>query len=359
MEFDYLIVGAGITGATIARELTDAGKKVKVIEQRNHIAGNCYSADFNGLPYGLYGGHIFHTNNSFIWKYVNKFSNWNQYQHKVVVNYNDKLFSFPINLMTFYQLWGIYSKQDVIKKLDSVKLKISNPSNFEEKALSLVGEEIYQTFFYGYTKKQWNTEPKNLSPQLLSRIPIRFNFNDDYFTAKHQGLPENGFTDFIGNMLHGIDVETNVEFDSKDESYWLGKCKKIFYTGTIDGYYKYILGKLDYRSLRFEWLEGVDVGASTMNYTSESVPFTRIISFNNFYNSDKKLSMREYPSDTGEPFYPIGTQRNADMYLNYYSIPNHRVVFCGRLGMYKYIDMDQAIGIGLKIAFKELTNGSF
>ena len=344
-----------MTGSVLARCLTDAGKKVKIIDKRDHIGGNCYSDNYSGLNYCKYGGHIFHTSNMDIWNFINKYSEWNQYQHKIIVNYKNKLFSFPINLLTFYQLWGISTPEDAKDKIEKIRHKIDNPSNFEDKALSMVGDEIYYTFLYGYTKKQWNREPKELPAYLLSRVPIRYNFDDNYYNDKYQAIPTNGYTKFFQNLLKKINIELEVNFEN--DKYWYSNYKKIIYTGSIDEYYKHELGKLEYRGLKFEWLEGYDTGTATMNFTDYSIPYTRIVSFNRFYKTDNiKLSMKEYP-DNKETFYPIDTQPNRDLYQQYKNIENDRTIFCGRLGSYKYIDMDQAIGMALSIFKKELKNG--
>lgn len=353
--YDYLVVGAGITGSVIARLFADAGLKVKVIDKRDHIGGNCYTDTYEGLPYCKYGGHIFHTSNKEVWDFVNKYGEWNQYQHKIVVSYVNRLFSFPINLMTFYQLWRIDTPDEARRKIEKVRHKIANPINFEEKALSMVGSEIYYTFLYGYTKKQWNMEPRDLPASLLSRVPIRYSFDDNYYNDKYQAIPTHGYTRMFENLLDGVDLELGVEF--KNEPYWFKNHKKIIFTGPIDEYYGHHLGRLGYRSLRFEWMPGVDTGAATVNFTDADVPYTRIVSFNNFYRTDAvKLSMKEFPESEGEPFYPIDTEPNRVLYKQYKSLADPRVVFCGRLGTYKYIDMDQAIGMALLVVKRELTN---
>lgn len=364
-KYDYLIVGSGLFGSIFAREMTDAGKKCLVIDKRNHIGGNCYSKEISGIHVSQYGGHIFHTNNSHIWNYVNKFTEFEQYHHKLGVSYKEKLFSFPINLMTFYQLYGITNPADVEKKLLEVKYDIKNPKNLEEWVLSQVGKEIYETFIKGYTKKQWNTDPKNLPASIIKRIPIRKTYNDCYFSDKYQGWPKDGYTALFDSLLSGIDVETCADFFA-NRVFFENLSDKIVYTGKIDEYFDYSEGDLAYRGLRWDnkLLAGDYQGCATINYTDESVPYTRIIEHKHFQprkalNNPKTYISIEYPDDWDRskvPYYPINNEANTLIYKKYFSLKNQekRVIFGGRLAEYKYYDMHHVVGSALQKVKKEL-----
>jgi UDP-galactopyranose mutase len=351
---EILIVGAGLTGAVIARELYDSGYKVTVIEKRNHIAGNCYDEDYgNGLYVNLYGGHGFHTQSPRIWNYVNKYSKWNQYNHKIIVNYENQIYSYPINLMTLQQLgYPCQTPKEAKYYLQILSLKYEHPSNFEEKALSLVGYEIYNKFLKGYTEKQWNKQCKDLPASLMGRVPIRFNYDNSYFDDDFQAMPAEGYTKFFENLLKDIPVILKCDY-LEDREYWNNKFEKIVFTGCIDAFYSYCLGTLEYRSLLFQNDGEVDLGVATINYTSPEPAYTRKIDFGYYYpKSGKHFTKREYPFTYGEPYYPVGTERNLELYNKYKSIQNERVIFCGRLGSYLYLNIDQAIGQALTISEK-------
>lgn len=357
--YDYLVCGSGIVGATFARKMTDAGKKILVIDKRNHIAGNCYTEKINEINVHKYGCHIFHTNKKNIWDFVNQFSKFNNYRHKGIVNYKDKIYSFPLNLMTFSQLWGVKTPKEAQNKIEKEKIKIENPKNLEEWCLANVGKEIYKIFIKGYTKKQWNKNPKELPASIIKRIPIRFDFNDDYFhTSYYQGIPENGYTNLIANMLDGIRVELKTDLFKTN---WKKYAKKLVYCGQIDQYYDFCFGKLDYRSLRWEHKEiNHDFqGTSVVNFTEEKIDFTRIIEHKYFELNKVKNSIIsfEYPQDykdNHEPFYPINDEKNNTIISKYKKIENKNVIFTGRLGTYKYIDMDDAIALAFHNVEKEL-----
>ena len=282
--YDYIIIGSGLFGSIIAHELKKLDKKILVIEKRNHIGGNCYTEKINDINVHKYGPHIFHTNDEKIWKYINKFAEFNNYVNKPKVNFNNQIYSFPINLMTLYQLWGVTNPEDAKKKLNSVKIKFNNPTNLEEWILNEVGEEIYEKFIKGYTKKQWGREPKNLPASIIKRLPIRLNFDDNYFFDKYQGIPIGGYTQIFEKLLNDIEVIYNTDF-FENRSYFESKTKKIIYTGKIDQLFDYIYGKLEYRSLKFinELYDIQDFqGNAIVNYTSQDIPYTRICEHKHF-----------------------------------------------------------------------------
>jgi len=359
MKYDLLIVGSGLFGSTIANLATADGLSCFIIDKRSHVGGNCYTENVDGIDVHKYGPHIFHTNNDEIWNYVNRFTKFNNYINRPKVKYNDKIFSFPINLMTIYQLWGIDNPEDAKKKLDTVKIQIENPKNLEEWILSQVGEEIYYTFIYGYTKKQWNKDPKELPSFIIKRLPIRLSFDDNYFFDKYQGIPENGYTEMILNMIYGIDFDLGCDyFDNR--SYYDGMAKKVVYTGPIDKFFDYEFGELEYRSLKFETstLNTKDYqGNAIINYTSDKIPFTRIIEhkhFNTHRTSTIPNTMitKEYPEEyvnTMEPYYPINDSKNTEIYTKYKQLSknNTKYIFGGRLAEYRYYDMHQIIGSAL------------
>ncbi len=355
--YDFLIVGAGLFGSVFAQQCIKNKKSVLIIDKRDHIAGNCYTKQSDGIDIHVYGPHIFHTNNKKIWDYVNQFTDFNNYINRPKVNYKNKIYSFPINLMTLYQLWGVKSPEEARIKIESVKIKIDNPKNLEEWALSQVGEEIYYQFIYGYTKKQWKTDPKNLPKFIIQRLPIRLNFDDNYFNDIYQGIPINGYTNMISNMVDGCDIDLGKDFFEKKD-YWISKAKKIVYTGRIDEYYQYVFGELNYRTLKFETnkLSTKDYqGNAIINYTDYDIPYTRTIEHKHFTSVDSNFTFitKEYPDDwTNDktPYYPINTTENNDIYNKYYELAKNekRVVFGGRLAEYKYYDMHQIVGSALK-----------
>jgi len=360
MKYDYIVCGSGLVGAVFARKMHDNKKTVLVIDKRKHVAGNCYTEKINGINVHKYGCHIFHTNKENVWDFLNQFSKFNNYRHKGIVNYNGKIFSFPLNLMTFSQLWNVKTPDEAIKKIETEKIKIENPKNLEEWCLANVGKEIYKIFIKEYTSKQWNKNPKDLPISIIKRIPIRFDFNDDYFhTSNYQGIPENGYTNLINNILDGIRVELNTDIFKTN---WKSYANKLIYCGAIDQYYEYCFGKLEYRSLRWEHKEvnGDFQGHSVVNYTDSKTKFTRIIEHKHFdkLKFDKSIVSYEFPQDfkdKNEPYYPINDEKNNLIYSKYKKIHNPNVVFTGRLGIYKYIDMDDAVSLAFKNAENELT----
>jgi len=360
--YDYLIVGSGLYGSVFAYEATKAGKKCLVLEKKEHIGGNIYTKNINGINVHEYGPHIFHTSNKKIWDYVNQFATFNNFVNRPKVYYKDTLYSFPINLLTLYQLWGVKTPQEAIDKLLASKVKIDNPQNLEEWCLNEIGTELYETFIKGYTQKQWKADPKELPTFIIKRIPIRTNFDDNYYFDTYQGIPIGGYTQIIEKMLAGIEVKLNTDYLA-DKSNWDKIAKKVLYTGPIDAYFNYQFGDLDYRTTSFEH-EVVPVkdyqGNALINYTAADVPYTRIIEHKHFdpVNVPFTLITREYPEDWKRgltPYYPINNEKNTKIYNQYKeltkTLPN--VLFGGRLAEYKYYDMHQVIAAALHDFEKE------
>jgi UDP-galactopyranose mutase len=354
--YDYLIVGAGLYGATFARLATDAGRKCLVIDKRSHIAGNCFDQRVEGILVNAYGGHIFHTNSEPIWQFVNRFASFTNYQHRVKVNYQGKIYSFPINLLTLNQLYGAATPGDADELLQWLK-KPGAEDNFESFVKNNLGVRAYQTLFYGYTKKQWGREPRDLPASIAKRIPVRLTYDDRYFSDKFQGMPVGGYTQMVERMLEGIEVRLN---DGWDGWQWNCAVQKVVYSGPIDALFDYRFGKLEYRSLRFEHetRDGDFQGCATINYTDERIPYTRIIEWKHFWPDEKHLRTvvtREYPAMGGEPFYPVEDEVNRQRYQQYRELVPDWMVVGGRLGSYQYLNMDQAIGMAMKDAKRELS----
>ena len=368
-NYDYLIVGAGIFGSTFAREMTDAGHKCLVIDRRNHIGGNVYSEKRNGVDVHVYGAHIFHTNNDRIWNYVNRFASFNNYINKPKIRYNDRIFSFPINLMTLHQLWGVMTPAEAEAKLEEVRIPCENPDNLEDWILSQVGREVYETFIKGYTMKQWQRDPKELPASIIKRLPIRMVFEENYFFDKYQGIPKEGYTQMVANMLKGIEVRTDVDYFS-DKEHWDSLADKVVFTGKIDEYFGFQFGELEYRTLRFEHeeLKGDFQGNAVVNYTHPDVPYTRIVEHKHFLpetasSIPNTIVTREYSDEYTRgktPYYPINNERNNSMYKKYAAMARDQpgVIFGGRLAEYKYYDMHQVIGSALVKAKRELENNA-
>lgn len=362
-KYDYVVVGCGLFGSTFVQQAIENGKKCLIIDKRNHIAGNCYTEKTaEGIDLHKYGPHIFHTNSDQIWTYVNRFTSFNSFVNRPKVNFKDNIYSFPINLFTLYQLWGIKTPSEAKEKLENVKIKNKDPKNLEEWILNEVGEEIYHTFIYGYTKKQWGRDPKDLPSFIIRRLPIRLSFDDNYFMDKYQGIPENGYTEMISNMISGCDTELGVNY-FKNRDYYNSLGKQVIYTGPIDEFFDYEYGQLDYRSLSFE-TSSYDIpdfqGNAIINYTDSSVAQTRIVEHKHFHCSkpglltlNKTYITKEYPINDkkSEPFYPVNDSKNSDIaqkYKNLYiSKLNNKFIFGGRLAEYKYYDMHQIIGSAL------------
>jgi UDP-galactopyranose mutase len=354
--YDYLIVGSGMFGSVCARELTDKGYKCLVIEKRNHIGGNCYTENKDGINIHKYGPHIFHTSNKEIWDYINQFAKFNNFVNRPKVFYKNSLYSFPINLFTLHQIYGVTTPEEAKKKLEEVRVKNDNPKNLEEWIVSQVGVDIYMMFIKGYTTKQWGRHPIDLPSFIIKRLPIRFDHNDNYFNDTYQGIPIGGYTQIFEKMLEGIEVRLNEDYLQNKTSFNT-LAKKVIYTGPIDAFYDYKFGQLNYRSLKFE-TERVEVpdyqGNAVINYTELHYPETRIVEHKHFdpVNTNFTYITREYPREFGEgldPYYPINDNVNTPIYEKYKALTEKEsnVIFGGRLAEYRYYDMHQVIGSAL------------
>jgi UDP-galactopyranose mutase len=362
MVYDFLIVGAGMFGSVCARQLHDAGFSVVVIDRRDHIAGNCFTYKQENIDVHKYGAHIFHTDSKEIWDYINKFSEFTNFINSPVAVYKGKTYNLPFNMNTFTQLYGSKTVEEIkeIIEKETVKYKNKNPKNLEEKAIKLVGKKIYKTLIKGYTQKQWGRKCTELNESIITRLPVRFTYDNNYFNDKYQGIPKNGYTEVFKNMLDGIEVKLNTDYKTCGIEY-----KKMIYTGTIDGYFNYSLGKLPYRSLEFKNeilpIENYQ-GNAVINYTEEEIPYTRIIEHKHFNKetvSDKTIISKEYPIEymddtTQVPYYPIPEDKNKDLYKKYkeLSLSEKNVIFGGRLGSYQYYDMDDTIASALQLTKK-------
>lgn len=367
MKYDYLIVGAGLCGAIFAYEARKRGKQCLVVEKRNHIGGNIYTEEVEGIQVHKYGAHIFHTSNSDVWDYINKFSRFNNFINSPVANYKGKLYSLPFNMNTFYQIWGVKTPAEAAKKIDEQRKAagIVHPKNLEEQAISLVGEDIYRILIKGYTEKQWGRNCRDLPTSIIRRLPVRFTFDNNYFNDRYQGIPEDGYTSIVDRMLDGTNIHLSTDFLTNKENFEL-LAKKVIFTGPIDAYFNYKFGPLHYRSVRFE-TEIIPIsnyqGVAVVNYNERSVPFTRIIEHKHFVfgEQEKTVISREYPSEWKigvEPYYPVNDTANSELYSRYKNladqIPN--VHFVGRLGQYKYLDMDKVIAETLSLVQKEFSD---
>lgn len=355
VKYDYLVAGSGLFGSTFAEHMVRAGKKVLVVERRDHIGGNCYTEDRDGIQIHRYGPHIFNTNDKRLWDYVRRFAEFNHFSYRPKAVHGDKVYSFPINLLTFYQLWGTSTPAEVHAKLASVRVDIPNPKSMEEWLLANVGREVYETFFYGYTTKQWRMTPDKIPASIVRRLPLRFTYDDNYYNSRYQGIPIGGYTQIFEKMLDGVEVKLNTPVEDD----WRKYAKKLVYTGRIDELLKFKYGELPYLTLNFEHkkIDGDYQGIAGINYTSEDVPFTRCIEHKHFEFLDKPYSWitHEYPIDWkegAEPFYPIPWERDTyDLYLK--EIPED-ILIGGRLGKYLYQNMDVTCASAMKFVQKEL-----
>ena len=363
MKYDYLIVGAGLYGAVFAREATDEGKKVLVIDRRKTIGGNVYTENIEGINVHKYGAHIFHTNNKEVWEYVNRFAVFNRFTNSPIANYHGELYSMPFNMYTFNKMWGVVTPEEAKKKIEQQKKEIQGaPRNLEEQAISLVGRDIYEKLVKGYTEKQWGRDCKDLPAFIIKRLPVRFTYDNNYFNALYQGIPIGGYTKMVEKMLDGIEVKLNTDFFDNREDYKT-IAEKIVYTGSIDRYFDYKLGTLEYRTVKFE-TELLDIpnyqGNAAVNYTDKETPWTRIIEHKWFeFGQDsegKELSKtvisREFSTEWklgDEPYYPVNDKKNSELYEKYRMLAKNEknMIFGGRLGEYKYYDMDAVIAAAL------------
>ena len=370
-KYDYLVVGAGLYGAVFAHEAKAAGKSVLVIDRRPNIAGNVYTEETEGINVHKYGAHIFHTNNKKVWNYVTKFADFNRFTNSPVANYHGELYSLPFNMYTFNKMWGVVTPEEAADKIEEQRKAagITEPKNLEEQAISLVGTDIYEKLIKGYTEKQWGRPCTELPSFIIKRLPVRLTFDNNYFNALYQGIPVGGYTKMVANLLDGIEVRLNEDYLEKKAEYD-AMAEKVIYTGAIDAYFDYKLGTLEYRSVRFE-NETLDKpnfqGNAAVNYTDVETPWTRIIEHKWFeFGKDeegndlpKTVISREYSSEWkpgDEPYYPVNDEKNGQLYAQYKELAEKepKVIFGGRLGEYKYYDMDAVIASALDMCEKQL-----
>ena len=376
-KYDYLIVGAGLYGAVFAHEANKAGKRCLVVDKREHIGGNIYTENIHGINVHRYGAHIFHTSDKKVWDYINRFAEFNNYINSPVAVYKDEMYNLPFNMNTFSRMWGIRTPQEAKEIIDRQvrELNIKEPKNLEEQALSLVGTDVYTKLIKGYTEKQWGRDCRELPAFIIKRLPLRFVYDNNYFNDRYQGIPIGGYTAIVEKMLEGIEVRLNTDFlKPENRSELSAMADRIIYTGQIDQYFDYRLGVLEYRSVRFE-TEELDVanyqGNAVVNYTEREVPYTRIIEHKHFEKLGQPggpadvpttIISREYSSEWkkgDEPYYPVNNDRNNALYAEYAALAakEKNVIFGGRLGQYRYYDMDKVIGEALKMAEQELACG--
>ena len=365
MKYDYLIIGAGLYGATMAQQLRERGKTVLVIERRPHIAGNVFTYQLEGIHVHQYGAHIFHTNDRVVWEYVQRFASFNRFTNSPVANYMGELYSLPFNMYTFNRMWGVVTPEEAAAKIAEQRAAagIMEPRNLEEQAISLVGTDIYEKLIKGYTQKQWGRSCSELPAFIIKRLPVRLTFDNNYFNALYQGIPVGGYTRMVERMLEGIEVQLGVDYLA-DREYWDSMADRVIYTGPIDAFFGYSLGTLEYRSVRFE-TEVLDKpnfqGNAAVNYTDAETPWTRIIEHKWFeFGKDengndlpKTVISREFSSEWkpgDEPYYPVNDEKNGSLYTEYKKLADReeKVIFGGRLGEYKYYDMDQVIAAALR-----------
>lgn len=361
-HYNYIFVGAGLFNATIANEALKAGKSCLVIEKRGHIAGNIYTENIEGINFHKYGAHIFHTDSKEVWNYVSQFAEFNRYTNSPVANFHGQLYNLPFNMNTFNKIWpDVITPQQAQERISEQASVMAGktPRNLEEQAISLVGKDIYERLIKGYTEKQWGKKCAELPASIIKRLPVRLTFDNNYFNDRYQGIPIGGYTQIVEKMLKGADILLNTDFFD-DREKWLSSADKIIYTGTIDRFFDYSEGELEYRSLKFE-TEILDCpnfqGNAVINYTSSDVPYTRIIEHKHFEfgTQPKTIITREYPADWkrgNEPYYAVNDARNTALYAKYRALSEKqdKVVFGGRLGMYKYYDMDDTVAAALDIA---------
>ena len=365
MKYDYLVVGSGLYGAVFAREAADRGKKVLVIDKRPNVAGNIYTEKVEGIHVHKYGAHIFHTNDTKVWKYITRFAEFNRFTNSPVANYRGELYSLPFNMYTFNKMWGVVTPEEAAAKIEEQKKEacITEPKNLEEQAISLVGRDIFEKLIKGYTEKQWGRDCKDLPAFIIKRLPVRLTFDNNYFNALYQGIPIGGYTQLVEHLLEGIEVRLNTDYLEQKEA--LDRlAETVVYTGPIDAYFGYSLGALEYRSVRFE-PEVLDIpnfqGTAAVNYTDRETPWTRIIEHKWFeFGKDeqgqdlpKTVISREYSSEWkpgDEPYYPVNDEKNGALYAEYKKLADaeQNVIFGGRLAEYRYYDMDAVIASALK-----------
>ena len=365
MQYDYLIVGAGLYGAVFARQAMDKGHRVLVVDKRDHIGGNIFTENVENIHVHRYGAHIFHTNDDAVWEYVQRFARFNRFTNAPVANYQGELYSLPFNMYTFNKMWGVTTPQQAMEEISRQRQAagITEPRNLEEQAISLVGTDIYEKLVKGYTEKQWGRDCKDLPAFIIRRLPVRFTFDNNYFNAKYQGIPLGGYTKMVEKMLDGAEIRLNVDYLAQKQELD-ALAKKVVYTGPIDAYFGFRLGALEYRSVRFE-TEILDTdnfqGNAVVNYTDRETPYTRIIEHKWFDPADQEKTVisREYSSEWKpgeEPYYPVNDEKNAALYQAYKALAEQErhVIFGGRLGEYRYYDMDAVIAAALQVAEGEI-----
>ncbi len=358
-RYDWLIVGSGLYGAVFARQMADAGKRCLVIDRRPHIGGNVYTENVQGINVHRYGAHIFHTNDDEVWKYANRFASFNSFINSPQANYRGEMYALPFNMNTFSKMWGVTTPEEAQEKiaLERREANITEPKNLEEQALSLVGRDIYEKLIKGYTEKQWGRKCTELPPFIIKRIPVRFTWDNNYYDALYQGIPEGGYTRMVERILEGIEVRLGEDY-LKDMEYYDSIAGRVLYTGAIDEFFDYSLGVLEYRKVRFE-TEVLDIpdfqGNAVINYTDSETPYTRIIEHKHFEFGTRPLTVisKEYSSEWkkgDEPYYPVNDDRNNSLYERYARLAagQDRVIFGGRLGEYRYYDMDKVIAAALE-----------
>jgi len=353
LNYDYLIIGSGFFGSICARELTNKGYRCLVIDKRNHIGGNCYTENRDGINIHTYGPHIFHTSNEEVWKWINQFVSFNNFTLRPVANYKDEIYSLPFNMWTFSKLWEVTTPQEAKDMIERQSKHIVDPKNLEEQAIKLVGKDVYNKLIKGYTTKQWKKDPKELPKEIIKRLPVRFTYDNNYFNDKYQGIPIGGYTQIFEKLLEGIEIKLNVDY-LKDKNYWNSLADKIIFTGPIDAYYNYQFGELEYKTTKFEHTK-LDIdnyqGISMMNFTDIDVPYTRIIEHKHFEFGNQPYTWitheypTEYKANTTEPYYPVNDVENNIKYQQYKQLANQEknIIFGGRLAEYKYYDMHQVI----------------
>lgn len=359
-QYQYLVVGAGLFGAVFAHEAKRVGKSVLVVEKRNHIAGNVYTEEIEGIPVHRYGAHIFHTNDEDVWRFITRFGEFNNFVNSPVANYQGKLFNLPFNMNTFYAMWGVKTPEEAAAKIAEQRTAagIESPKNLEEQAISLVGEDIYRCLIKGYTEKQWGRDCKELPASIIKRLPVRLTFDNNYFNARHQGIPVDGYTRLIERLLDGIEVRTGIDYLAH-RTELDALANKVVYTGPIDAFFNYQLGELAYRRVCFETkvLDTANYqGVAVVNYTEREIPYTRAIEHKHFVfgTQPKSVVSYEYPAEWkrgDEPYYPVNDEANQALYERYRALASSQpnVIFGGRLGSYKYYDMDKVIAEALKV----------
>jgi len=353
MTYDFLIVGAGFFGSICAYELNRKGYKCIVLDKRDHIGGNCYTSNRDGIHVHEYGPHIFHTSNERVWKWINQFVEFNNFTLRPVANYKGEIYSLPFNMWTFSKLWNVTLPEDAKKIIENQGSKINDPQNLEEQSIKLVGRDVYEKLIKGYTKKQWKKDPKDLPKEIIKRLPVRYTYDNNYFNDLYQGIPIGGYTQIFEKLLSNIEIKLNTDY-LQNKSYWDNLAEKIIYTGPIDRYFNYVFGTLEYKTTKFvHEKKEVDnyQGTAIMNFTEEEIDYTRIIEHKHFENVESQNTWitfeypEEYKVDQTDPYYPVNDRINNEKYQKYFELSKKEknLIFGGRLGEYKYYDMDKVI----------------